>query len=633
MKKLLLLVSVLVLALSMAACKPKDDELECPDGQVVDGDVCVDEALECPDGQVEENGVCVDEPVECTSDQLEVDGVCVDIVECEYPEIDVDNVCTMVAADSQILKWNIGADPATLDPGLNGASDGGDVINQTFEGLTREINGVIYPGIAETWEVSNNGNTITFNLRESNWSDGTPLTAHDFVYSWLRGMDPATVSEYAWIWEYTNVVGAADYAYCEETDCSAERAAVGVRALDDYTLEVDLIYPTAYFPSLMAFYHFMPVKQSAVEAVGGEEGLWAKNPDLTVSNGPFKLESYTMNDGLVLVKNDEYWQADTVLLDEIHGAFNDDEISAYASYQTGDFDFIPSVPVAEVPNLIATNDEFYVFPLLGTYYYSFNLDADKDGVNEVEDSVLNNAKLRKALSYSINRQEITDTLGAGQVPAGGFVPPGFMDHEGNDFFETAGTYGLEIDDTNFTEAVQLFEQAATELGMTVAGLQAELETKTLLFNTSDSHATVAQMVQADWESNLGFTINLANEEWAVFQVTRKEGNFDIARGGWLTDFMDPSGLLSIFDSNNAYNDPNYYNAAYDTLLEEAQATTDMATHFEKLYAAQEMFMGDMPIIPVYHYSDTMLASDNIYGWGRSVLGSVDFSKAQLIVTE
>jgi len=275
------------------------------------------------------------------------------------------------------MDWNIGADPATLDPGLNGASDGGDVINQTFEGLVREINGEVLPGVAESWETSADGLTVTFNLRDSLWSDGSAVTADDFVYSWLRGMNPDTASEYAWIWEYTNVVGAQAYA---EGDGTAE--AVGLRAVDASTLEVDLINPTAYFVSLMAFYHFAPVKQSAVEAVGGEEGTWAKDPALLVSNGPFTLTAYSVGGGLTLEKNANYWNADVVGIDTITAAFNDDAVSAYATYQTGNFDFIPSVPTAEVPTLIAESDEFYVFPLLGTYYYSFNLDQDGDEVNE-----------------------------------------------------------------------------------------------------------------------------------------------------------------------------------------------------------------------------------------------------------
>ncbi|MFK5883974.1 MAG: peptide ABC transporter substrate-binding protein [Candidatus Izemoplasma sp.] len=533
--------------------------------------------------------------------------------------------CGEDEVDDIVLHWNIGADPATLDPTLNGASDGGDVINQAFEGLVREIDGVIYPGMASEWVTSADGLTVTFTIRESNWSDGTPLTAHDFVYSWLHGMDPASASEYSWIWEYTNVVGAADFAY-GVTDNSD---LVGVVATDDNTLVVSLTNPTAYFVSLMAFYHFMPVKQSAVEA--GPDGIWAKDPDLFVSNGPFMLTSYKINDGLTLVKNPEYWNAEVVGIDVIEGEFIDISSTAYAAYYAGELDVIPSVPTELVPILMAESNEFHVFPLLGTYYYSFNMDLDGDGVNEgyAEDGLWSNLKLRTALSYSIDREAITDTLGAGQVPAGGFVPPGFLDHEGLDFFEEAGTYGLETDDSNYAQAVTLFAEAAAELGMTVSELQDALELEELLYNTSDAHAQVAQMVQEMWNDNLGFTIPLANQEWGVFQATRSEGNFSLARGGWLTDFMDPSGLLAIFDSSNSYNDPNYYNSVFDDYLSAALTTTDEATHFEQLYLAQTTFMTDMPIIPVYHYTDTLLVKSYVTGWGRSVLGSIDFSRATI----
>jgi len=526
-----------------------------------------------------------------------------------------------------VLNWNIGADPATLDPTLNGASDGGDVINQTFEGLTREIGGIVQPGMAESWDVSADGLTVTFNLRESNWSDGTPLTADDFVYSWLHGMDPDTASEYSWIWEYTNVVGAMDFAFGEE---GATAADVGIKAVDDLTFEVKLVNPTPYFISLVAFYHFMPVQQAAVEA--GADGIWAKDPDLYVSNGPFVLTEYDLGEGLRLEKNPEYWNAEEVKINVIEGKFIDNETTAYAGYYAGEFDVIASVPLAVVPILIAESDEFHVFPLLGTYYYSFNMDADGDGeyTNATDDGIWSNVKLRNALSYSIDTEAITEVLGAGQVAAGGFVPPGFLDHEDKDFFAEAGTYGLVTDDGNYAEAVTLFAEAAAELSMTVTELKDQITNhEELLYNTSEAHKIVAEMVQEMWATNLGFTIPLQNQDWAVFQGTRKAGDFSIARGGWITDFMDPSGLLSIFDSANAYNDPNYYNDDYDLLLQEAQEATSLEVHFTKLYAAQTMFMEAMPIIPVYHYTDTILVKEYVEGWGRSVLGSVDFSKASL----
>ncbi len=507
-------------------------------------------------------------------------------------------------AAAKILKWNVGADPKTIDPTLNGASDGGDVINQTFEALTREKSGIVYPGIAESWEVSEDGLTVTFKLRESNWSDGSPLTANDFVYAWKRGMDPATASEYSWIWEYTNVKGAAAAAYGE-----GSLDDVGVYASDDYTLVIELEVPTDYIVSLLSFYHFMPVKQSAVESAA--DGAWAKDPELTVSNGPFVLTSYTIGEGLTLVKNPEYWNADAVMLDGIDAVFIDEESTAFQAFNNGELDFIPSVPTAEVPRLIAEDPNFYVFPLLGTYYYNFNLDLD----------MWADPNVRRALSLAIDRDLICETLGAGQVPAAGFVPPGFLDANGNDFFETAGTYGVATDDSKVAEAQELLAAAGFPGGEGFPEF-------TLLYNTSEGHQLVAELVQEMWKTNLGISAKLENQEWAVFQDTRKVGDFEVSRGGWLTDFMDPMGLLSIFTSENAYNDPNYYNDEYDTLLANAIQARGQE-HFDFLYEAQEMLMNDMPVIPVYHYSDTMLASDKVVGWDRSVLGTIDFSGADL----
>jgi len=514
-----------------------------------------------------------------------------------------------------VLNWNIGADPATIDPTLNGASDGGDVINQTFEGLVREIDGIIYPGIAESWETTNGGLTVTFHLRESNWSDGTPLTAADFIYGFKRGMDPLTASEYSWIWEYTNIVGSLEAVY---EDGSLDD--VGLAAPDAYTLVVTLKNPTAYFVSLMSFYHFMPIKQASVEAEGGADGAWAKNPALAVSNGPFKLTTYTVGEGLTLVKNEEYWNAEDVQLETINGKFIDDDATAYAAYQSGELDIIPTVPASEVTRLIAEDPEFYVFPLLGTYYYSFNMDDTIWGAS---------VNLRKALNLAIDREAIVEALGAGQVPAAGFVPPGFRDNNGNDFFEEAGTYGVAVDDSQFAIAVTLFEAAAVDLDMTVQQLKDAIAKEVILYNTSAGHALVAQLVQESWFQVLGIELTLQNQEWAVFQDTRTAGNFDIARGGWLTDFMDPAGMLAIFTSGNAYNDPNFNNEAYDTLMTDAQATTDPAVHFAKLYEAQTILMESYAIVPVYHYSDLIYVKSYVKGWSRSVLGSIDLSGAYI----
>ena len=560
----------------------------------------------------------------------------------EEPVVEPDAETPEEPAKEVVFNWNIGADPKTIDPVLNGASDGGDVINQTFEGLTREKSGTVYPGIAEDWDISEDGLTVTFNLRESNWSDGSPLTAHDFVYSWKRGMDPATASEYAWIWEYTNIVGAWDVvgvAYLAESEeddeaTAADKAAereklfaelgvenledateallemVGIKALDDYTLEVKLETPTDYIVSLLSFYHFLPTKQSAVEA--GPDGAWAKDAAKVVSNGPFVLTNYTIGGGLTLVKNPEYWNAAEVKIDRIEGKFIDEQSTAYQAYQSGELDFLPDVPPAEVSSLIAEDPNFYVFPLLGTYYYNINMDLE----------LFKDVNVRRAMNLAIDRELICETMGSGQVPATGFVPPGFLDHEGNDFFEKSGTYGLVPDASKVEEAQKLLADAGYPNGEGFPEF-------TIMYNTSEGHQQVAELVQEMLKTNLGMKINLENQEWAVFQDTRQQGDYEVSRGGWLTDFMDPMGMLAIFTTDNDYNDPNYSNARFDELLSTA-AKTRGAEHFEALYEAQDILMNELPVINVYHYTDVCLVSPRLQGWDRSVLGTIDFSTAEIV---
>ena len=508
-------------------------------------------------------------------------------------------------AEPVVLNWNLGADPKYLDPGLNGATDGSDIANNTFEGLTRERSGEVFPGIAERWDVSSNGLVYTFHLRDSKWSDGSDLTARDFEYAWKRAIDPATASEYGWLWEYTNVVNSME-ANAGEADLED----VGIKAIDDNTLRVTLKAPTEYFVSLMSFTHFMPVKRSAVEA--GAEGSWAKTANLYVSNGPFYLTSYKVGDGLTLERNPYYWAADEVGIDIINVKFIDVASTAYTAYQSGDFDFLNDMPPAEIPKLLAENPEFYAFPYLGTYYYNFNMTLPQ----------WQDVRIRRAMTLAIDREAISEVFGDGRVPAAGFVPPGLPDERGRDFFETAGNYGIPTDDSAIAEAKQLLAQAGYPNG---AGFPSFV----LMYNTSEGHQLVAEMVQEMWKTNLGITCTLENQEWAVFQDTRKEGDYEVARGGWITDFVDPIGLLAIFKTGNTYNDPKYNNPAYDAAIERA-ANSAGAAHYEALYEAQDILMTDLPIIPVYHYTDTLLSSPQVKNWDRSLLGSLDFSQATVV---
>ncbi len=519
-------------------------------------------------------------------------------------------------SDIKPLNWNIGAEPMTIDPALNGDASGGGVINQTFEGLVREIDGIVYPGIASSWEISQDGLTITFHLRDSKWSDGSDLTANDFVYSFKRGMDPATASQYAWIWEYTNIVGAAEVVYD-----GGSLDDVGIDATDDYTLVITLNQPTLYLVSLMSLFHFMPVKQSVVEATGGYgDGLWASTPEDVVSNGPFILTKYTYEEGLVLEKNEYYWNSDNVYISRINGYFIESYDTAYLAFMEEELDVIPHVPSSVIQGNLQINPEFYQFPLLGTYYVNFNMD----------DELFSNINLRKALAYAINREEIVASLNDGQIPAIGIVSPAFIDNNEEDFATNAGNFGIATDDSNYALAVSLFAQAASELEMTVELLQAAVSSKTYLYNTSMANSQVGLMLQASWADVLGIDIVLQNQEWTIFKNSCRDGFFDLSRGYWQADYLDPYGMLSIFCSDDYYNDPNYSNEAFDTLIEEALSTTDPNIHYEKLYEAQAVFMSDMPIIPIYYSSDILMVQDYVIGWGRSAFGAIDFSKAYFV---
>lgn len=268
-----------------------------------------------------------------------------------------------MAANDGVLNWNLGADPKTVDPGLNSANDGGHVINNTFEGLMREINGELVPAMAESYEVSEDGMTYIFKLRDAKWSDGQPVTAGDFEYAWKRALSPEVASEYGFQMFY--IKGAQDFY-----DGAGSIDDVAIEVIDDKTLKVELTGPTPYFLDLTSFYTYMPVRKDVVEQ--DPEG-WAKNPELTVSNGPFVLTEYKTGDKVVLEPNEYYWNRDMVKLDKIEGFMIVDESTQLTAFEAGELDIIDNIPNQEIPRLLAEDDRFEIKPLLGTYYYIFNL--------------------------------------------------------------------------------------------------------------------------------------------------------------------------------------------------------------------------------------------------------------------
>lgn len=501
---------------------------------------------------------------------------------------------------NQTLVYNLGTDSETIDPALNEAVDGATVVANAFEGLTRigDDNNV-KPGVAEKWEISSDGTVYTFYLRKNaKWSDGKPVTAKDFEFAWKRALDPKLAASYAFFLT-DNIKNAEEYY-----NGKASWEDVGIKVKDDYTIEVTLKVPTAFFLQLVAMPIYMPLRQDALEK-GGEQ--WTQSGDTYIGNGPFKMVKWTHNDSMEWVKNENYWDAKNVKLSKMTWVMVTEASSALPSWEKGEIDIIESVPPAEAPRLIQEK-KLQVIPELGTYYLYFN----------TKKAPLNDARVRKALALAINRQSIKEAvLKTGQITAYAQVPYGIKEADGKaDFREKAGDL--------FKEDVNLAKQLLAEAGFPDGKGFPEM---TYLYNTNESHKKIAEMIQDMWKNNLGINIKLANQEWKVFQKTRQNGDFDIARGGWIADYIDPMTFLDMFMSDNSFNDGKYNNAQYDALLKEAKTATDLTKRDQLMHDAEKIIIDEMGICPIYFYVSNMCVQPWIKGVYKTPLATVYFDHA------
>ncbi|MGM0378640.1 MAG: peptide ABC transporter substrate-binding protein [Bacillota bacterium] len=490
----------------------------------------------------------------------------------------------------QVLHWNLGSDPKTTDPGLNGANDGGYIVNNTHEGLVRVIEGELKPAMAESWELSEDKTTYTFKIREGlTWSNGEPLTAKDFEYSWNRVLADETASEYAWIFGEANIDS--------------------FEATEDNELVVNLSTPTPYFLGLMGFYTFFPVYEEAVEA--GPDGTWSKDTEMFVSNGPFVLETYDTGDKIELVPNENYWKADEVKLDKIVAYMITDQSTALTAYQNGEIDIVDDVPSSEIPTLIAEDPTLEILPQTAVYYYRFNTDVEP----------LDKIKVRRALTLAVDRKAIVEQVTkGGQQPAHSLIPSSILDSQGNVFNEKSGDYGIKD-----TAQVEKAQELLAEAGYPEGEGFPEME---ILYNTSDDHKAVAEAIQEMWKQNLGIETSLTNQEWAVFQDTTKNGDYEIARGGWIGDYLDPLTFLGLLKSDAVYNVANWENEKYDELIEKS-ATLQGEERDEVLYQADELTMEEVPFMPVYYYTDPELIKSYVNDWDKSYKSTYYFGNTYI----
>ncbi len=550
--------------------------------------------------------------------------------------------CGGSKSEAGTMTLNVGAYPDTVDPALNSAVDGATYIVHTFAGLVgfqQDESGklVLTPECATELpapvKMDDGKTSYTFKLRDGlKWSDGTDLDANDFVYAWNRAADPATAADYGYMFEVID-------GYAEMMEGTGTKLNVTASA-DGKELTVVLPVDVPYFHELCAFPAYMPVRQDIIEANGD---AWATKPETFIGNGAYKVTEFTQTQ-MVLEKNEHFYNADKVVTDKLVFAFNSDDASLLTNFQNGSYLFIDSVPNDEIKSLQSGDykDQFYVEGQLGTYYISFNVnDSALDGFTEVEKS-----KIRTALSLMIDRNYIVEEIGqAGQVPAAGFVAMGLTEPDGKEFIEKngpnrdgAGYYSVADADyqANCDKAVALLKEVAdsskkfTMDGNAVVGFP----TLTYITNDGSGHEAIAAYLQQVW-SNYGFTIKVEVQEWATFLNTRKEGNYSIARNGWLGDYNDPISFLDMWVSGSGNNDCQFgkgahasYNGyegktwaeSYDAIIAEVKTSNDSNKRFELMHDAEDILMESGAICPIYYYTDIFMCSDKIDGFFASPLG-------------
>lgn len=499
------------------------------------------------------------------------------------------------SSDEKILSVQTGPDPETVDPALNSAVDGGEMILHAFEGLLKlDENGDPEAGQAEKWEVSEDGLTYTFHLRDGlKWSDGSDLTAEDFVYSWQRVCDPNVAAPYA-----ETVLGMVE-GYDKAVAGDIEK--LGVEAKDDKTFVVHLANPCPYFESLAAFATLNPVQKETIETNGD---AWATEADTYISNGPFYMAEWVPGSYVLMKKNPNYWDADSIKLDGIKFNLIEDANAAYSAYQTGEILMVKDVPTEEILSL-KDNDEFHVEPLIGTYYISLNL----------EKAPFDNKLVREALSLAIDREYVANTLMQGTYsPAGNIVGPGWKDTDGSEFHDKSNGGSEYIDssdyDANLQKAKDLLKEAGYPDGKGIPKID-------YLINDSGYHKVVGEYLQKAW-GELGIDVTVDVVEWASFTPMRRNGDFMAARNGWVGDYTDPSNILELFTTDNGNNDGNYSNPAFDAAIEKSRTTTDAAERSAVLHEAEDIIMEDAGCIPVAYYNDFYLMSSKVTGaWHAS----------------
>ncbi|MEF2072482.1 peptide ABC transporter substrate-binding protein [Consotaella aegiceratis] len=484
------------------------------------------------------------------------------------------------------LNLHNGGDVTSLDPQRISGDWENRVAGDIYEGLmTEDVNAEPILGAAESYEVSDDGLVYTFKLRDDEkWSDGEPVTADDFVFAFKRLMDPKNAAEYAYLQYTIKNAEAINTGQIDDLD------QLGVKATDDKTLEITLERPTPYFLGALTHYTAYPLPKHLIDKVGDQ---WVQIGNI-VTNGPYKPTEWIPGSHVLTEKNDQWHDADSLKIDGVKFFTLEDNSAALKRYLAGEFDILTQFPTDQYEWLQENRPgEAHVAPFAGLYYYVMN--SSKPPFDDV--------RVRQALSMAINREVIgPQILGTGELPAYGWVPPGMANYEGED---------VKVDwaDLPYNEKVEKAKELLSEAGY---GPDKPLNV-TLRYNTNDNHKRIAVAIAAMWKP-LGVSVELYNTEVKVHYADLRQGDFEVARAGWLADYNDPDNFLNLLKSGIEMNYGQWSNPDFDKLLDEANADTDMAERAKLLKQAEKIAMDDSAAIPIYFYASRNVVSPKITGF-------------------
>lgn len=494
--------------------------------------------------------------------------------------------------------FNNGSEVQTLDPATITGVPEGRVVRSLFEGLVVKHPKTLVPepGMAESWTISEDGLTYQFRIRDTaRWSNGDPVTAHDFEWSWQRLLTPLTGANYAEQLFY--VEGAHEY-YLSLADSDApdlEWSTVGIRAVDDSTLHVQLKSPTAFFLDLCGFYPLFPVNRGNIESAQRDfPGTWKLEwvrSDKIVTNGPYVVESRRVNDRIRLRKNELYWDADKVAFNSIDVLAIEKETTMFNLYHTGECDMVDHVD-SKVADILMQREDFNPAPYMGTYFYRVN----------VTEPPYDNVLLRRALNLSIPRKTIVEEIERmGQVPAYSLVPPVLADYT-----------PVECDHEDLDRARALLAEAGYPDGKGLPPVE-------IHYNSSDAHKSIAEVIGDTWRRELGVTVKLRNEEWKVYLDTQNTLRYQLSRSSWIGDYVDAFTFLDMFVSGRGNNKTGWANAEYDALIQQATLEPDNTKRVAILQSAERILMDQLPILPIYYYVDKNIVAPRLGGFEANAL--------------